>query len=651
MCAGTKVAVDERAETSGIETRKGEGEASMSTSASSAGRFAGESSTTHEPRLRALDALSSLRALIMASMGSIAVSGCGGRSLPGDGELVTAGGAGGRVPIAGRGGTGRGGIGQGGTGPGGMGQGGTGPGGTGGNYGRGGAERGGSGPGGAGGTGSVVPGACHDPEALGGGFLRCASGMIHRIAPAACDSRLPRAAALSSEELFELEEIARARGLTPEQLAPLVPCFADEQCREAPHGYCVSTHGLADALTQCVYGCVRDEECGSGNLCFCGDPVGTCVPGLCESDRDCAGALLCTAYDWAPGCDYGSGVAFACQTYEDECASDADCRGDGRYCGSTGSQRACVSVSCPVPGRPFLVDDAPRVAAVVSRDDWVAPGPAGVASPSAPVPGDPELRQKLARAWEQQGAMEHASIAAFARFALQLLALGAPAELVAAAAQALDDERRHAEACFALASRYGGGPVGPGPLDVGSALGATDLESCVLSALHEGCVGETLAALEAAEAAEHCADESTRAVLRRIAAEEAQHAALAWRFLAWALPRCSASTVDRVRAAFAAALSAAMEPSPPARIGAFDRQAESGGELLPFGIVSPALGAELRRRSAVEALLPCAELLLGSLEGDWASTHPPPSRPPALAIYGAGGALAGPLAAASGAGS
>jgi hypothetical protein len=48
---------------------------------------------------------------------------------------------------------------------------------------------------------------------------------------------------------------------------------------------------------------------------------------------------------------------------------------------------------------------------------------------------------------------------------LELLALGAPAELVEKAHVAALDEIEHARICFALASAYGGERYGPGPLD------------------------------------------------------------------------------------------------------------------------------------------------------------------------------------------
>ena len=43
-------------------------------------------------------------------------------------------------------------------------------------------------------------------------------------------------------------------------------------------------------------------------------------------------------------------------------------------------------------------------------------------------------RARLAREWAHIGALEHASVASFARFTLQLMALGAPADLLAESA-------------------------------------------------------------------------------------------------------------------------------------------------------------------------------------------------------------------------
>jgi hypothetical protein len=144
-------------------------------------------------------------------------------------------------------------------------------------------------------------------------------------------------------------------------------------------------------------------------------------------------------------------------------------------------------------------------------------------------------RSQLARHWARLGQMEHASIAAFARFSLQLLSLGAPPELVDDCTRALADETAHTQLCFQLASAYAGHALGPGPLDISDSLAVTTLTDIVDLVILEGCFGETSAALEALEAAELAADPVIRAAYARIAADEQRHAELAFRFVRWAL--------------------------------------------------------------------------------------------------------------------
>jgi len=135
--------------------------------------------------------------------------------------------------------------------------------------------------------------------------------------------------------------------------------------------------------------------------------------------------------------------------------------------------------------------------------------------------------------------MEHASIAAFARFNLQLLSLGAPAQLVEACNRALIDETAHTRLCFALASQYAGMPLGPSKLELGDCFEDMSLGCFMKLVLREGCLGETIAALEALESAEIATDPIVEQVLRRIARDEQRHAELAYRFLAWGLAQSS----------------------------------------------------------------------------------------------------------------
>jgi hypothetical protein len=260
-----------------------------------------------------------------------------------------------------------------------------------------------------------------------------------------------------------------------------------------------------------------------------------------------------------------------------------------------------------------LVAGAERLAHSVSRADWCD---SLFNAPRTPL--SPQLSAALATAFTQQGLMEHASIAAFARFSLQLLALGAPPELVHAAARAMQDETRHAQACFALASRHAGVPVGAGPLALDGALADTSWLGVVRDTILEGCIGETVAALEAAEAAAHCLDPDTRRVLRDIAREESQHAELAWRFVTWALmqgPReLQAHVVDVFRAAVAAERDGAVEAP---RLSPHERA------LLENGVVCEPLRAAIRARALSEVVRPCVAALLQDPAAS--ATQPVPS--------------------------
>ncbi|MFN7147029.1 MAG: hypothetical protein ACK4YP_24870, partial [Myxococcota bacterium] len=159
-------------------------------------------------------------------------------------------------------------------------------------------------------------------------------------------------------------------------------------------------------------------------------------------------------------------------------------------------------------GRPCVVDGVARLPAVVDA-------PTG-----APA------------RWLRQAREEHASVAAFARFTLQLLALGAPADLVADAVAAQADELRHA--AMALA-RAGGGALGP--MDLAGEDGPATLVAVAVATAREGCIGETAAVHAAIEAAAAATDPEERRLWRAIVRDETRHAALAWRFLRWAVAR------------------------------------------------------------------------------------------------------------------
>jgi hypothetical protein len=201
--------------------------------------------------------------------------------------------------------------------------------------------------------------------------------------------------------------------------------------------------------------------------------------------------------------------------------------------------------------------------------------------------------------------MEHASIAAFARFSLQLLSLGAPPDLLTATQAAMADETAHARIAFGLASAYAGRPIGPGPLSLAGSLDDVDAQSIVEGAIAEGCIGETIAALEAAEAAERASDPIVRSLLRRIADDEMRHAELAWRFVDWALASDPA-LAPVARRAFDRAMvtpDAELEPCEA-------REPVREERLLELGCAGAAARRSIRRQVLGGLVRPLAERVL-----------------------------------------
>lgn len=143
---------------------------------------------------------------------------------------------------------------------------------------------------------------------------------------------------------------------------------------------------------------------------------------------------------------------------------------------------------------------------------------------------------EAASTWARIGLAEHASIAAFAKLQLQLMAWGAPSSLLAEVAEAMADEVRHAEIAFELAERYGSAAVVPGRFPFPAAIDpAVSLADLAAAAVTEGCIGETLSAIATRRAAEQCPEADVRELLLVIAADEDRHAALSWAVVAWAL--------------------------------------------------------------------------------------------------------------------
>ena len=183
-----------------------------------------------------------------------------------------------------------------------------------------------------------------------------------------------------------------------------------------------------------------------------------------------------------------------------------------------------ATVAC---GRPLRAHGKQCITPIArGSSEWTAP----VAL--APV-ADAAVRAVLVEVWTEEAQAEHAAIAAFAKLALELIALGAPPALVARANRAAIQEVHHARLCFAVASAYRGEPIGPAPFPEALAGDTVDLARLVRESVVDGCMREGLAGEIARLGAERAKDPDLARVLRVQANEEAQHAELAWDIVAW----------------------------------------------------------------------------------------------------------------------
>ncbi len=364
-------------------------------------------------------------------------------------------------------------------------------------------------------------------------------------------------------------------------------------CGTCPDGQVCNTQG--EIACTCVDACENDADCAAGEVCLCGAAAGICTSAQCQTGADCAPGEECTSWDTTLGCLY---FAFACTTASDTCGGDLDCVApEPPYCAvQPDGHRACTEGGCAI-GRPFLVHGRARIAATTPRSDWLSehalPSSAGLCRHD---------RERLALEWRRVGQMEHASVAAFARFTLQLLALGAPAELVVASTRAMADETRHARIAFSFASAYGGTPIGPGTLSPRDAMDESGFEDVVRLVIREGCVGETVAAVEAGEASQAAQDPAVSSALATIAEDESRHAELAWRFVRWALD----TQGEPVRAVIEQELAHALLPAATAA----EPELASEADLLAHGIVHGELRAFVRATTLKRVVVPALSALV-----------------------------------------
>jgi hypothetical protein len=454
------------------------------------------------------------------------------------------------------------------------------------------------------GDGTPEPHTCANPQdvlqagtELPSGFVMCDDGFIHRAEQT--DAVDPQGADDPNCAAFDLG------------------CKSAAECVAQPYGRCVE-EPLAGCL--CSYGCVSDADCADGYACApagVAGPRSTCIFAECITDADC-GEGLCGLSEYEGCC--GIGYQLACASPTAACHVDADC--SEQPCIPDSPESGLVMYQCAVQsdngveqgewtckppgwcqcdcGRPFLVDGRARVALTRTREDWLHARGNDWPSACALDPVDADVGRVLVEHWTRAGQFEHASIASFGRFAMQLLQLGAPAALLRDTARAAADEIEHARLCFGLASAYAGRAIGPAGLDVAEPSRATDLHAIVEGLIVEACVGETIAAIEAREAALWAEHPRVAAVLEQIADDEWRHARLGWAALGWLLRHADAGLRAFALRTFTSVL---------AVVDCAEPDGHDQIELRRYGVLDASLRANLRSAAIRELILPCVAAL------------------------------------------
>ncbi|MFO0631678.1 MAG: hypothetical protein U0168_02375 [Nannocystaceae bacterium] len=280
-----------------------------------------------------------------------------------------------------------------------------------------------------------------------------------------------------------------------------------------------------------------------------------------------------------------SGSTSSGSSAADDAGGTTEFVADEGSCGTGGCGGGCGCY-----GRPYVADGRIRQADVARGNGWTR-------NVAASEPLTHAQREALVAFWTEAALAEHSSVAGFHRFALDLLAHGAPAELVRAAGRAANQEVEHALVCFALASRYAGREIGPGAMPLGSSAPiAKNLVELATWTVREGCVGETVAAWLAAEILAVVHDPEVRLAMATIAAEEAEHAELAWTTVRWAIATGGAPVRDAVARVFASTPRASASPT--------------AVECVAHGLLAHEHVSAVMRRAFEHIVEPCATAML-----------------------------------------
>jgi hypothetical protein len=148
-------------------------------------------------------------------------------------------------------------------------------------------------------------------------------------------------------------------------------------------------------------------------------------------------------------------------------------------------------------------------------------------------------RARLAETWRRRAAAEYLAITTFAVLAIDLVAAGAPADVVSHCVRSQLDEIRHAELAIRMHEIYGGKRIQPpaGMSNLPDDRKMPKLHQAAANTLLVSCVSETYATTVLTATRDITTDPVALAVLTSIYSDEVMHARMGWSYLRYAIEK------------------------------------------------------------------------------------------------------------------
>ena len=220
---------------------------------------------------------------------------------------------------------------------------------------------------------------------------------------------------------------------------------------------------------------------------------------------------------------------------------------------------------------------------------------------------DPADLERAARFWHVRMIAEERSIQVFAQLAVQLLEAKASVDEVTVMLRLAQDELRHTEFCAAMVQVLGGDPTLPhAPVrPLARHDGCSPEERALRNVLYTTCLSEMVALARLVDSLEQTTDETARAAIRAVLADEVLHGTYGFHYLEArhdvlaADPELRGSLETYLRHAFAVLERELLDPTRGA--------ARPPPGAIALGVIDPARAADAYHQTLEAVVIPGIE--------------------------------------------